>query len=195
MKKITSVILAVLLCFSLALTAMAVGGARYIVDEGDRLTASELSELEGRAEVLYDRGGIGASCLIVDSLGVYTAPEYIDDVYADNCPASDAVVLLNEVESGSAYLYYIGDADSAVLGHEAELLGAYNNEDTYFDGIYEFIDTVAEIVLGDSDLERREMSPRPCPVHLIKITRLALSTASICSERRKQTRYPVCSTR
>lgn len=153
MKKITSVILAVLLCFSLALTAMAVGGARYIVDEGDRLTASELSELEGRAEVLYDRGGIGASCLIVDSLGVYTAPEYIDDVYADNCPASDAVVLLNEVESGSAYLYYIGDADSAVLGHEAELLGAYNNEDTYFDGIYEFIDTVAEIVLGDSDLE------------------------------------------
>ena len=29
----------------------------------------------------------------------------------------------------------------------------YNNEDTYFDGIYEFIDTVAEIVLGDSDLE------------------------------------------
>ena len=124
MKKITSVILAVLLCFSLALTAMAVGGARYIVDEGDRLTGSELSELEGRAEVLYDRGGIGASCLIVDSLGVYTAPEYIDDVYADNCPASDAVVLLNEVESGSAYLYYIGDADSAVLGHEAELLGA-----------------------------------------------------------------------
>lgn len=80
MKKITSVILAVLLCFSLALIAMAVGGARYIVDEGDRLTASELSELEGRAEVLYDRGGIGASCLIVDSLGVYTAPEYIDDV-------------------------------------------------------------------------------------------------------------------
>ena len=185
MKKITSVILAVLLCFSLALTAMAVGGARYIVDEGDRLTASELSELEGRAEVLYDRGGIGASCLIVDSLGVYTAPEYIDDVYADNCPASDAVVLLNEVESGSAYLYYIGDADSAVLGHEAELLGAYNNEDTYFDGIYEFIDTVAEIVLGDSDLESAALD---APASTAAAGKCFSARSGICARRSFTTR-------
>lgn len=153
MKKTASVILAVMFCLSLALP-IAAEQPYYISAADDRMSAEEISELESRAEVLYERSGIGASCLILESLDGYTAPEYIDEVYTDLCPAPDAVVLLNDVESGNMFLYYIGDADSAVLGHEEELLNAYNEADTYFGGAYDYINAVSEAILGDTALER-----------------------------------------
>lgn len=151
MKKIASVILAVMFCLSLALPAAA--EQLHFISVGDRLSDSELSELESRAEMLYERGGIGASCLILDSLDGYTVPEYVDSVYAEQCPADDAVVLVHDVDSGEVYLYYLGNADSAVYGYEEELIGAYNDSETYFDGIYRYINAAARVIVGDTALD------------------------------------------
>ena len=136
-RKIISALLALILCFSLAVSVSAEGTV-FIVDEVGYLAASELDLLNKQAQAIYDEIGVGI-------FYVYTAMDDIENY--DVAPLvggmEDYFVMIENDEFwytffGGSALEYI-DADT-----EVALRDVYDVADTYIEGVSEFLDAAAD---------------------------------------------------
>lgn len=158
-RKLTALLLVLLLAVTLAVPALAAGD--WVTDEAGLLTDQQISQLSQRAAALAQSSGVGVYIRTVD--------DYADDGFTDVETASytlyhndslgvgdgrDGVLLLLSVSNRKyATFVYGGKAellfpDSALQQLEDGFLDDFRNDDWY-EGFCDYIDGCADILGGD----------------------------------------------
>ncbi len=164
-KKIFAIIVAVMLCLSVAVSASA-DTMTYVYDPDYNLTDSEIAELHGYAESVEEDYGYSVIFCIVSDCGEMTCAEYAADAYISFTDAEDAIVFVHNTDEG-VYDYYL-EGDAAALDEALIdiMWNAYYSNDSYFGGLSSFYATAAEVIenmppvvdtqTGDSETDNAE---------------------------------------
>lgn len=143
MKKLTSLLLAVLLLSCLVLPAGASAGS-YIVDDAGLLYSDEAAVLEEMASALSATYGIDAVILTIDSLGGVSAQDYADDYYDHNGYSEDGVLFLLAMEEREWYISTCGTVNYALTDYGIQQLGEgvlpYLSSGSWYDGFAFFLE-------------------------------------------------------
>lgn len=143
MKKLTSLLLAVLLLCCLVLPAGASAGS-YIVDDVGLLYSDEAAVLEEMASALSATYGIDAVILTIDSLGGVSAQDYADDYYDHNGYSEDGVLFLLAMEEREWYISTCGTVIYALTDYGIQQLGEgvlpYLSSGSWYDGFAFFLE-------------------------------------------------------
>lgn len=164
-KKIFAIIVAVMLCLSVAVSASA-DTMTYVYDPDYNLTDSEIAELHGYAESVEEDYGYSVIFCIVSDCGEMTCAEYAADAYISFTDAENAIVFVHNTDEG-VYDYYL-EGDAAALDEALIdiMWNAYASNDSYFGGLSSFYATAAEVIenmppvvdtqTGDSETDNAE---------------------------------------
>lgn len=143
MKKMTSLLLAVLLLMCLALPVGA-NSVSHIADDAGLLYFEEIAALEEKAAGLYASYGIDAVILTIDSLGGVSAQDYADDYYDHNGYGADGVLFLLAMEEREWYISTCGTVIYALTDYGIQQLGegilTYLSAGSWYDGFDFFLD-------------------------------------------------------
>ena len=137
-KKLISAILALALCFTLALSVSAEGSAfDFVVDEYDYLADGEIAQLNEYAAYLYDTCGVGFFFVFTtaDSLQDY-------DIAGLTGGMEDYFVMIEN--DTSWYTFKAGRGEEIDTATEDELRAVYDAADTYVGGVESFFFAAAE---------------------------------------------------
>ena len=136
-KKIMSIILTIVLCFSFAISASAESKSiDFVIDEFDNLATEELNELNELALDTYQRTGVGL-------FFVYTTTDPLEnyDFAGLTGDMKDYVVM---IENDTSWLVCKGGIGEEIdTAAENELRGVYDAEETYVSGVREFLNAAA----------------------------------------------------
>ena len=143
MKKLTSLLLAVLLMSCLVLSVSA-NSVSYIADDAGLLYSDEAAVLEEKAANLSAIYGIDAVILTIDSLGGVSAQDYADDYYDHNGYGEDGVLFLLAMEEREWYISTCGTVIYALTDYGIQQLGdgmlPYLSSGSWYDGFAFFLD-------------------------------------------------------
>lgn len=134
-RKIISVFLALVLCFSLAVVASA-ESTDYVVDEFGNLADGEVAELNEYAAYLYDVCGVGI-------FYVYTYVDPLDTYDIDSLTGGmeDYFIMMENESSWGVFKGGLGEEID--IAGEDDLRAVYDAEETYVDGVGEFLNAAA----------------------------------------------------
>ena len=136
-RKIISMLLALILCFSLAVSVSAESKAvDFVVDEIGYLAGSEVDELNDLAVNLYDSCGVGIFFVFTES---ETLEDY--DIASLLNGITDYVIMLENETSW--FTFYGGKGLSIDLATEETLRAAYDETETYVEGVEAFLRAAA----------------------------------------------------
>lgn len=136
-RKMISAFLALVLCFSLAVTVSAEAKSLdFVVDEYGYLADGEVAELNEYAAYLYDTCGVGI-------FFVFTKAEFLQDYDIDSLTAGleDYFVMMENDTSWNVFKG--GMAEKIDTATEDALRAVYDATDTYVDGVKAFMDETA----------------------------------------------------
>ena len=136
-KKIMSIILTIVLCFSFAIPASAESKAiDFVIDEFDNLATEELNELNGLALYIYQQTGVGI-------FFVYTVTDPLEDYdFAGLTGGMEDYVVM--IENDTSWLVCKGGLGEEIdTAAEDELRAVYDAEETYVSGVREFLNAAA----------------------------------------------------
>ena len=136
-RKMISAFLALVLCFSLAVTVSAEAKSLdFVVDEYGYLADGEVAELNEYAAYLYDTCGVGI-------FFVFTKAESLQDYDIDSLTAGleDYFVMMENDTSWNVFKG--GMAEKIDTATEDALRAVYDATDTYVDGVKAFMDETA----------------------------------------------------
>ena len=136
-RKMISAFLALVLCFSLAVTVSAEAKPLdFVVDEYGYLADGEVAELNEYAAYLYDTCGVGI-------FFVFTKAESLQDYDIDSLTAGleDYFVMMENDTSWNVFKG--GMAEKIDTATEDALRAVYDAMDTYVDGVKAFMDETA----------------------------------------------------
>ena len=153
-RKILSLILSVLLCLSLAVSAYAAPDVSFVVDGFGNLADGELAELNELAADIYDTRGIGIFFVFTteEDLLAYDIDQLVGGM-------EDYYVMVENASSW--YSFMGGKGETLDYETEMELRGIYDAAETYVGGVRDFLNATAEYFpvmeeepeLDDSDAE------------------------------------------
>ncbi len=152
-KKITLLVLAVVLCFTAMIPACAVDGVEneysHVIDSAELLTQSEETALNQKLYEISTRQGVDVVVVTTNSLGGKSTSEYADDIYDDSSfgYGDDGVLLLISMEYSDWYISTCGygitaftDSGIAYIGEQivpylsgGDFIGAFNTFAQYSD--------------------------------------------------------------
>lgn len=137
MKKLISLTLVLVLCFSLAITVSA-DTPVFVSDEIGYLTNEEVAELNVLANSLYEETGVGF-------FYVYTQEESTIeyDVSTVTGGLEDYVLMIENADSW--YMHLGGRGEEIDLATEDELREVYDADPTYVGGVEAYLYAVAEL--------------------------------------------------
>ena len=136
-KKIMSIILTIVLCFSFAISASAESKAiDFVIDEFDNLATEELNELNGLALYIYQQTGVGI-------FFVYTVTDPLEDYdFAGLTGGMEDYVVM--IENDTSWLVCKGGMGEEIdTAAEDELRAAYDETETYVEGVEAFLRATA----------------------------------------------------
>ena len=136
-RKMISAFLALVLCFSLAVTVSAEAKSLdFVVDEYGYLADGEVAELNEYSAYLYDTCGVGI-------FFVFTKAESLQDYDIDSLTAGleDYFVMMENDTSWNVFKG--GMAEQIDTATEDALRAVYDATDTYVDGVKAFMDETA----------------------------------------------------
>lgn len=143
MKKLTSLLLAVLLMSCLVLSVSA-NSVSYIADDAGLLYSDEAAVLEEKAANLSAIYGIDAVILTIDSLGGVSAQDYADDYYDHTGYGEDGVLFLLAMEEREWYISTCGTVIYALTDYGIQQMGEailpYLSSGSWYDGFAFFLD-------------------------------------------------------
>lgn len=144
-RKITSILIAALLIFSLVLPASAENRA-FVADEAGLLSSGEVTLLEERAKELSNTYGIHAVILTVDSLGGSRAQDYADDYYDAAGYGNDGVLFLLAMAEREWYISTAGSLTYALTDYGIQQVGEsvafYLGEGLWYEAFRQFLDAL-----------------------------------------------------
>lgn len=143
-KKIFAVIIAVSVCLSIVLSASAYT-QQYVIDYADKLSSSEIEELDLFAEKLESYYGVAVLFCITEGTGDVTADEFTSGTYNDYTDNSNGIIIVHDDMNKSYSVFTAGEVltDASV----DSMIDAYDTNDTYYGGIlacYELADEYLE---------------------------------------------------
>ena len=137
-KKIFAILIAVIVCLSMALSASAYT-SQYVYDPEYHLSDSELVDLNNYASSIEYQSGYALIFCIISDNGGMTNEEYAEEAYYSYTDSKNAVVFVHN-ETEKVYNYYIA-GDEAGIFREAVINAmktAYDTNESYYGGIMGF---------------------------------------------------------
>ena len=130
-RKIISVFLALVLCFSLTVAASA-ESIDYVVDEFGNLADGEVAELNEYAAYLYDTCGVGI-------FYVYTYADPLDTYDIDSLTGGMEDYFIMMENESSWGVFKGGQGEEIDIAGEDALRAVYDAADTYVGGVEDFL--------------------------------------------------------
>lgn len=149
-RKIISALLALILCFSLALSVSAEAKAiDFVVDEIGYLAGAEVDLLNKQAAAIYEERGVGI-------FFVYTTADDLENYNIETLLVGiqDYVIMLENADNW--FTFYGGRGEEIDLATEEQLRAVYDRADTYIKGISEFLDAIADCFAPVADTSEAE---------------------------------------
>lgn len=144
-KKIFAMIVAVVICLSMAVSASAYTDT-YVYDPDYLLSDSETAELEDRAAAIEEDSGYSVIfCIVSDCEGLSCA-EYAEKAYASYTDAENAVVFVNDTALGTYDYFLAGEAVSLDEASLDLMWSAYNADGSYYGGLSSFYASAAGVI-------------------------------------------------
>lgn len=158
-RKLTALLLVLLLAVTLAVPALAAGD--WVTDEAGLLTDQQISQLSQRAAALAHSSGVGVYIRTVDDYADYGFTDVETASYTlyhnDSLGVGDGrdgVLLLLSVSNRKYAAFVYGDKaellfpDSALQQLEDGFLDDFRNDDWY-EGFCDYIDGCADLLSGE----------------------------------------------
>lgn len=135
-KKIFAIIIATLICVSLAFSVSAYT-QQYIIDYADKLSSSELEELDLFAEKLETAYGVTVLFCITEGTGDVTADEFSSETYIDYTDNENGIIIVHDDWNKTYSIFTSGNADEYFSDAAVDsMIDAYDSNDSYYGGIY-----------------------------------------------------------
>lgn len=138
-------VLILALCASSALgLSITSGGASRIVDYADRLSAEDTAALEAAAGEASAAAGCDICCVFINGTGGADIDDYLEDYIASQGYSADCVMLALDFDAEMIYFREYGAAAGKASDELKEsVFDAYNDAETYYDGVKAYIDLVS----------------------------------------------------
>ena len=137
-KKIFAILIAVIVCLSMALSASAYT-SQYVYDPEYNLSDSELYELNNYAAGIENKSGYALIFCIISDNGGMTNEEFAEEAYYSYTDSKDAVVFVHN-ETEKVYNYYIAGNEKGIFSEAVidAMRVAYDTNESYYGGIMGF---------------------------------------------------------
>ncbi len=135
-KKIFAIIIAVLICVSFVFSASAYT-QQYVIDYADKLSSSEIEELDLFAEKLESTYGITVLFCITEGTGDVTADEFSSETYGDYTDNENGIIIVHDDWNKAYSVFTSGNADEYFSDAAVDSMkDAYDLNESYYGGIY-----------------------------------------------------------
>lgn len=135
-KRIFAIIIAALICVSFVFSASAYT-QQYVIDYADKLSSSEIEELDLFAEKLETAYGITVLFCITEGTGDVTADEFTAETYDDYTDNENGIIIVNDDWNKTYSTFVSGDAEEILNDASVDsMIDAYDSNDSYYGGIY-----------------------------------------------------------
>ncbi len=135
-KKIFATLVAVIICLSAALSASAYT-QEYVIDYADKLSSSEIEELDLFAEKLESAYGVTVLFCITEGTGDVTADEFSSGTYGDYTDNENGIIIVHDDWSNTYFSFISGNAEEFLTDASVDsMIDAYDSNDSYYGGIY-----------------------------------------------------------
>lgn len=135
-KKIFAIIIATLICVSFVFSASAYT-QQYVIDYADKLSSSEIEELDLFAEKLETAYGITVLFCITEGTGDVTADEFSSGTYSDHTDNENGIIFVNDDWNKSYSVFTSGSVEEILTDAAVDsMIDAYDSNDSYYGGIY-----------------------------------------------------------
>ncbi len=135
-KKIFAIIIAVLICISLVFSASAYT-QQYVIDYTDKLSSSEIEELDLFAEKLETAYGITVFFCITEGTGDVTADEFSSETYGDYTDNENGIIIVHDDWNKTYSVFKSGNSDEYFSDAAVDsMIDAYDSNESYYGGIY-----------------------------------------------------------
>lgn len=135
-KKFLAIIIAALICVSFVFSASAYT-QQYVIDYADKLSSSEIEELDLFAEKLESDYGVTVLFCITEGTGDVTADEFSSETYGDYTDNENGIIIVHDDWNKSYSVFTSGNADEAFSDAAVDSMkDAYDLNESYYGGIY-----------------------------------------------------------
>ena len=137
-KKIFAILIAVIVCLSMALSASAYT-SQYVYDPEYNLSDSELVDLNNYASSIEYQSGYALIFCIISDNGGMSNEEYAEEAYYSYTDSKNAVVFVHN-ETEKVYNYYIAGDEKGIFSEVVinAMKVAYDTNESYYGGIMGF---------------------------------------------------------
>lgn len=137
-KKIFAIIIAAMICVSFVFSASAYT-QQYVIDYADKLSSSEIEELDSFAEKLETAYGIAVLFCITEGTGDVTVDEFSSGTYGDYTDNENGIIIVHDDWNKTYFTFVSGNADEYFSDAAVESMqDAYDLNESYYGGIYAF---------------------------------------------------------
>ena len=135
-KKIFAIIIATLICISLVVSASAYT-QEYVIDYADKLSSSEIEELDSFAEKLEAAYGVTVLFCITEGTGDVTADEFSSGTYSDYTDNENGIIIVHDDWNKAYFTFISGNAGEFLTDASVDsMIDAYDTNESYYGGIY-----------------------------------------------------------
>ena len=135
-KKIFATLIAVIICLSAMISASAYT-QNYVIDYADKLSSSELEELDLFAEKLETVYGITVLFCVTEGTGDVTADEFASETYGDYTDNENGIIIVHDDWDKAYFTFVSGNAGEYLTDAAVDsMIDAYDTNDSYYGGIY-----------------------------------------------------------
>ena len=135
-KKIFAMIIAALICISFVFSASAYT-QEYVIDYADKLSTSEIEELDLFAEKLEKAYGVTVLFCITEGTGDVTADEFSSETYSDYTDNENGLIIVHDDWNKTYFTFISGNADEYFSDAAVDsMTDAYDLNESYYGGIY-----------------------------------------------------------
>ncbi|MBQ3007790.1 MAG: TPM domain-containing protein [Clostridia bacterium] len=135
-KKIFAIIIAALICVSLVFSASAYT-REYVIDYTDKLSPSEIEELDSLAEKLEAAYGVTVLFCVTEGTGDVTVDEFSSGTYSDYTDNENGLLIVHDDWNKTYFSFVSGNADEVFSDAAVDsMIDAYDLNESYYGGIY-----------------------------------------------------------
>ncbi len=135
-KKIFATLIAVIICLSAVISASAYT-QEYVIDYADKLSSSELEELDLFAEKLETAYGVTVLFCITEGTGDITADEFSSETYGDYTDNENGIIIVHDDWNKTYFTFVSGNADEYFSDAAIDsMIDIYDLNESYYGGIY-----------------------------------------------------------
>ena len=158
-KRISAMLLTVLLALSMILPVSAKNDVLYIIDQRSCITAF-IPEFNAKASAISDTYGINVTCLLTETTGGMGTPAYSEQIYKACFGEEDGIMLIESSGEAEWYLYKSGAAVDLFTVEDEDALGtAFVSRGYYDDAVEDYLDEAHRLLEAKTGIVMDDVIP------------------------------------